>query len=207
MGTAGGPANPDHQARRDGLRGPPQSPGPGATDWRSPRPDGRAFIGAERSAEGAGSSMAALDVLIARTFANTDPRTVDQQRADLFSQLPHFALGQLPGGDQRSLPDLTCPACAQTRPAQPGCSYPQRGATQRDPAGKSRPARHHRARRSAPGRMRPPASSGSSSSLTPAASARAAPLPPGNASSTSSSRSQPDRPPPAADDDDDPAPS
>ena len=74
--------------------------------WRSPRPDGRAFIGAEQSAEGAGAFMAALDVLVRRTFAKTDPRTVDQQRADLFSQLPHFALGHLPGGDQRSLNDL-----------------------------------------------------------------------------------------------------
>ena len=74
--------------------------------WNSPRPDGRAFIGAEQSAEGAGAFMAALDVLVSRTFANTDPRTVDQQRADLFSQLPHFALGHLPGGDRRNLSDL-----------------------------------------------------------------------------------------------------
>ena len=74
--------------------------------WLSPRPDGRAFIGAEQSAESAGSFMAALDVLVSRTFAKSDPRTVDQQRADLFSQLPHFALGHLPGGDWRSLSDL-----------------------------------------------------------------------------------------------------
>ncbi len=74
--------------------------------WLSPRPDGRAFIGAEQSADTAGAFIAALDVLVARTFAATDPRTADQQRADLFSQLPHFALGQLPGGDQRSLGDL-----------------------------------------------------------------------------------------------------
>ena len=71
--------------------------------WLSPRPDGRAFIGAEQSAETAGSFIAALDALVSRTFTSTDPRTVDQQRADLFSQLPHFALGQLPGGDRRSL--------------------------------------------------------------------------------------------------------
>ncbi len=74
--------------------------------WHSPRPDGRAFIGAEQSAEAAGAFMAALDVLISQTFTKTDPRTLDQQRADLFSHLPHFALSHLPGGDQRSLGQL-----------------------------------------------------------------------------------------------------
>ncbi len=63
--------------------------------WNSSRPDGRALIGAEQSAEDAGAFLRALGQLADATFDPTDPRTKDQQRADLFTHLPAFALSHL----------------------------------------------------------------------------------------------------------------
>ncbi len=48
--------------------------------WNSPRPDGRALIGGELSAEDAATFMKQLDGLSAATFTPADERTDDQQR-------------------------------------------------------------------------------------------------------------------------------
>ena len=67
--------------------------------WTSPRPDGRGFVGAEQAAEQAGAFFRALGQLATATFDPADDRTLDQQRADVFSHLPEFALEHLePGG-------------------------------------------------------------------------------------------------------------
>ncbi len=66
--------------------------------WNSPRPDGRAVVGAEQSAEDAGAFLRGLTALAQSVFDTTDPRTLDQQRADLFALLPHFALSHLGTG-------------------------------------------------------------------------------------------------------------
>ncbi len=63
--------------------------------WSSPRPDGRAVVGAEQSAEDAGAFLRGLTALARSVNAATDPRTLDQQRADLFALLPQFALSHL----------------------------------------------------------------------------------------------------------------
>jgi hypothetical protein len=65
--------------------------------WNSPRPDGRALIGGELSAEDAGIFMKQLDDLAKATFTDADDRTDDQQRADLFRHLPGFALAHADG--------------------------------------------------------------------------------------------------------------
>ena len=65
--------------------------------WNSPRPDGRALIGGELSAEDAGIFSRQLDELATATFLPEDPRTDDQQRADLFRHLPGFALAHADG--------------------------------------------------------------------------------------------------------------
>ena len=63
--------------------------------WNSPRPDGRAMIGAELSAEDAGRFHRGLTVLARSLYGPQDPRTLDQQCADLFAQLPDFAIAHL----------------------------------------------------------------------------------------------------------------
>jgi len=70
--------------------------------WNSMRPDGRAVIGAELSGEDAGAFERGLTALAKGLFNADDPRTLDQQRADLFATLPHFALSHL-GQDGPSL--------------------------------------------------------------------------------------------------------
>ena len=73
--------------------------------WNSVRPDGRAVIGAELSAEGAGAFLRALTAIAKAVFGAEDRRTLDQQRADLFAALPHFAvahLGEEPGPSLRA---------------------------------------------------------------------------------------------------------
>ncbi len=65
--------------------------------WNSPRPDGRAVIGGELSAEDAGAFLRGLTALATSLSDAADPRTLDQQRADLFAALPHFALSHLGG--------------------------------------------------------------------------------------------------------------
>jgi hypothetical protein len=65
--------------------------------WDSPRPDGRALIGGELSAEDAGIFTRQLDDLAKATFTGADDRTEDQQRADLFRYLPGFALAHADG--------------------------------------------------------------------------------------------------------------
>jgi hypothetical protein len=72
--------------------------------WNSPRADGRAMIGADLSAEDAGSFHRGMTALAKNLFDKADPRTLDQQRADLFAQLPGFAiahLGATPGPSLR----------------------------------------------------------------------------------------------------------
>ena len=64
--------------------------------WASERPDGRAFLGAELSAEETGTCLRALTELTGAVLDPADERTADQKRADLFSQLPEFALSHLP---------------------------------------------------------------------------------------------------------------
>ena len=71
--------------------------------WNSPRPDGRAVIGAELSAEDAGSFERALKALAKNLYGphqpapdgSVDQRTLDQQCADLFASLPHFTISHL----------------------------------------------------------------------------------------------------------------
>ncbi len=74
--------------------------------WDSPRQDGRAMIGADLSAEDAGMFLRALGELADATFDATDPRSADQQRADLFTHLPEFALAHLHGEGPGWLPFL-----------------------------------------------------------------------------------------------------
>lgn len=59
--------------------------------WLSGRPGGRALLGAELSAEQAGTCWRALTERATTTFDPTDPRSLDQQQADLFTHLPKFA--------------------------------------------------------------------------------------------------------------------
>ena len=82
--------------------------------WNSPRPDGRAIIGAELSAEDAGSFERGLKVLAKTLYGPDDHRTLDQQCADLFATLPHFALSHLDpsGPNLRDFLGLTSPGSA-----------------------------------------------------------------------------------------------
>ena len=78
--------------------------------WNSPRPDGRAVVGAELSAEDAGAFLRALTAIVKTVFGADDPRTLDQQRADLFAALPHFAIAHLgaePGPSLRAFLGLS----------------------------------------------------------------------------------------------------
>ncbi|MGZ6804183.1 MAG: HNH endonuclease signature motif containing protein [Mycobacteriales bacterium] len=63
----------------------------------SPKPDGRAFVGVHGSAEAATGFWDALTLLATLTFGADDPRTLDQQRADLALSLPGFALSSRRG--------------------------------------------------------------------------------------------------------------
>ena len=60
--------------------------------FTSSKPDGRAFLGVHGSAEDTAVAWESLTLLAKLTFGADDPRTLDQQRADLVLSLPGFAL-------------------------------------------------------------------------------------------------------------------
>jgi hypothetical protein len=63
----------------------------------SPKPDGRAFVGIDGSAEQTLGFWEHLTLLAKVTYGADDPRTLDQQRADLALSLPGFALASRSG--------------------------------------------------------------------------------------------------------------
>jgi hypothetical protein len=84
----------------------------------SPKPDGRAFVGVDGSAEQALGFWEHLTMLAKVTFGADDPRTLDQQRADLALSLPGFALASRSGHGPSLRGYL---GLAEENPAQP-CS-------------------------------------------------------------------------------------
>lgn len=90
--------------------------------WNSPRPDGRALIGGELSAENAGLFGKNLDDLARATFTDEDDRTDDQQRADVFAYLPGFGLAHADGHSPGWFDYLA--ACGEQNLA--GCPDPAR---------------------------------------------------------------------------------
>jgi hypothetical protein len=87
----------------------------------SPKPDGRAFVGIDGSAEQTLGFWEHLTLLAKVTFGSDDPRTLDQQRADLALSLPGFALAARHGHGPSLRGYL---GLAEDKPAQP-CSLSQ----------------------------------------------------------------------------------